>query len=180
METLKLSDSFVKKCDTLDLEVNVTVINVNYEKGAEILERCKTLREYSEFIHLIREKQSNGYDLKSAIEESIKECMENDVLREFLKGRGGDVVSFLFEELTRAECGAIREEDGYVRGLAEGELKGLAKGKAQGIAQGKAEGITEGDLKRKLTTAAKMKRAGESIEKIALYTELEPEEIEKL
>ena len=161
---------------------------MNYEKGAEILERCKTLREYSEFIHLIREKQSNGYDLKSAIEESIKECMENDVLREFLKGNGGDVVSFLFEELTRAECEAIREEDGYVRGLAEGERKGLAKGKAQGIAQGKAqgiaqgkaEGLTEGDLKRKLTTAAKMKRAGESIEKIALYTELEPEEIEKL
>ena len=30
MEILKLSDSFVKKCDAIDLEVNVTVINVNY------------------------------------------------------------------------------------------------------------------------------------------------------
>ena len=46
-EILKLSDAFIEKCDTLSLEAAVTVINVNYEQGAKLLERCRTLNEYS-------------------------------------------------------------------------------------------------------------------------------------
>ena len=69
-------------------------------------------------------------------------------------------MSFLFEELTREECEAIREQDGFYRGLEVG----------------KAEGIIE----VKLETAKIMKSEGESIEKIVKYTGLTEEEIETL
>jgi predicted transposase/invertase (TIGR01784 family) len=46
--------------------------------------------------------------------------------------------------------------------------------------QGLAEGRTEGKAEKARETARKMKAAGESLEKIAEFTDLLPEEIEKL
>lgn len=124
---LKLSDAFIIKCDRIPLEVIVKVINVNYEKGAEILERSETLNEYSRFIYMIREKARN-MKLQQAVEETIDECVERGLLKEFLKKNGGEIMSILCHELTREECEAIRENDGYLRGLEEGEVKGEARG----------------------------------------------------
>lgn len=44
-DRLKLSDSYIKKCDRMSLEVKVDVININHEKGAKILKQCKTLND---------------------------------------------------------------------------------------------------------------------------------------
>ena len=65
-------------------------------------------------------------------------------------------MSFLFEKLTREECEAIREADGYEQGFEKGKL----------------------DEKRKI--ALNMKAAGEPIEKIAAYSGLTEEEIKTL
>ena len=155
-KTLKLSDSYIKKCDKMSLEVKVDVININHEKGAKILKRCKTLNDYSLLIHTIRERERNGKELDIAIEETIIEFIKQGILVEFLKENGGEIMSFLFEELTREECEAIREQDGYFRG--------------------KEEGIKE----TYILIAKKMKDKGEDLEKIALYTNLSVEEIEKV
>ncbi|MDO4546405.1 MAG: Rpn family recombination-promoting nuclease/putative transposase [Bacillota bacterium] len=56
-QELKLSDSFAQKCGKIAVEVVVRVINVNYEKGAEILKRCQALQQYSRFMYLIRRKR---------------------------------------------------------------------------------------------------------------------------
>ena len=69
-------------------------------------------------------------------------------------------MSFLFEELTREECEAIREQDGYFRG--------------------KEEGIKEGIKETSVLIAKKMKEKGEDIEKIVLYTGLSVKDIENL
>ena len=52
--------------------------------------------------------------------------------KNFLKRNGGDVVSFLYDELTREECIAIRENDAYLFGLEDGEAHGFTKGFADG------------------------------------------------
>lgn len=39
----KLSDAFAVKCDKISLELKVKVINVNYDKGAEILSRLSLI-----------------------------------------------------------------------------------------------------------------------------------------
>ncbi len=129
VEKMKLSDAFREKCDTLSLELVVTVINVNHEQGAEILRRCQTLSEYSQFIRILRQFHSDLGDKEAAAQQCVKYCMEQGILKDFLKRNGGDVVSFLFDELTREECLAIREEDAYLRGLEDGEAKGFADGK---------------------------------------------------
>lgn len=115
-QDLKLSDAFLEKRDTLYVEVVVRMININYEKGARLLKACRKLQEYSILMHKIRTHYRESRDLKAAITLSIRECIEENILAEFLKKYGGDVMSFLFEELSREECEAIREEDGAKRG----------------------------------------------------------------
>ncbi|MBQ9960378.1 MAG: hypothetical protein IJP00_00560, partial [Firmicutes bacterium] len=117
---------------------------------------------------------------------------------------GGEIVSFLCDELTREECLAIRAQEGYElglergieqgleqgiqqgleqgleRGLEQGLEQGLQQGLQEGLAKGLAEGLEQGVLEEKYNTARLMKNSGELTEKIALYTGLDVKEIEKI
>ncbi len=155
-QELKLSDAFQVKCDKISLEVSVSVINVNYEKGAEVLKKCRRLEEYSRFIQMIRSKREECGDLNIAVRESVKLCMKAGILKEFLEQNGGEIMSFINIELTREECEAIREKDGYLRGLEEGESK------------------------EKIAIACTMLKMGMAIKMISEATGLTEEEISKL
>ncbi|MCQ4635430.1 hypothetical protein NE619_01695 [Anaerovorax odorimutans] len=152
-QELKLSDAFIEKCGKLSLEAVVKVINVNYEQGAELLARCRTLAQYSQFIYLVRKNWEEKNHLESAIRDAIDLCIRQGVLTDFLKKNGGDIMSFLFEALTREECEAIREEDGYARGKADGLVQGAKaiakKMRLQGFSAKEIEdltGLTQEDL----------------------------------
>lgn len=159
MQELKLSDAYIAKCGKISLEARVKVINVNYDKGADILKRCKTLNEYSMFIHMIREKQQEK-GLQKAVEESVRGCMRKGILTEFLERNGGDIVSLVRIELTREECEAIREEDGYVRGLEDG--------------------LNEGRIEEQLKIARNMKALGAETAFISKASGLTKEEVDVL
>ena len=153
---LKLSDAFLGKCDKLSVEAVVKVINVNYDKGAELLQKCRTMQEYSIFMRMIRQKFAQTGELETAVKESIRECIKNDILAEYLMKQRGDIMSILEVDLTLEECGAIREMDGYVRG--------------------KEEGLNEGIIK----VAGNLKKSGIPVDVIAQNTGLTIEEIEAL
>ena len=57
--------------------------------------------------------------------------MEKYILRSFLKENGGEIMSFLYDMLTKEEMEEIREHDGYVRGHADGVQGGLTRGIAE-------------------------------------------------
>ena len=122
-QTLKLSDAFVGECDKISLDLLVKVINVNYDKGAAILDRCSTLKEYSMFIHKVRTVRDELGDLDMAIDASIRECISEGILAEFLKNNKGDVMSFLEVNLTEEEKDAIRRQDGYNEGIRDTAIK---------------------------------------------------------
>lgn len=153
---LKLSDAFREKCDKISVEAVVKVINVSYEKNAEFLERCKTMQEYSLFMYMIREKYAETGNLMTAVSESILECINNDVLKEYLIKQRGSIMSVLEVNLSIEEREAIRWRDGYEDGREAGELN-----KAREI-------------------AANLKKSGMSIDVIAENTGLTKEEIEAL
>ena len=77
-------------------------------------------------------------------------------------------MSFLFEKLTREECEAIREADGYERGKSEG----YERGETAGYERGEVAGI--------LRVASSLKKNGMSIDEIVKVTGLEPAQIEAL
>lgn len=163
-QELKLSDAFMAECDKIAIEVTAQFINVNYEKGAEILKRCKAMEGYSLLIHMIREECEATGELKTAIENCIRKCVEGGIIADFLKEHGGEVMSFLFEKLTREECEAIREADGFEEGYA----KGIEKGEAAGFEKGKLE------------VAEALKAKGMAAGEICEITGLSPEQVEEL
>ena len=159
-----MSDTFTGECDTISLELIVQVINVNYEKGSDILSKCETLKNYSIFVHKVRTKRAQRHDRNTAIAEAIDECIREGILVDFLKKNRGEIMSFLHIQLSQEEREEIREKDGYTKGKQEG----------------RDIGISEGTGLEKHATARRMKASGFTTDQIIQATELSKEEIENL
>lgn len=78
-QEMKLSDSFMAECDKTAIEVTVKFINVNYEKGAEILKGCKAMNGYSLLLHMIREECEAAGELKVARAMKAKGMTINEI-----------------------------------------------------------------------------------------------------
>ena len=148
--------------------MNVRVINVNYEKGAKLLEKCKRLSDYSQLVHIAKMNYQRTHDLDTAVSEAVTECMEKGILRSFLKENGGEIMSFLYDMLTKEEMEEIREHDGYVRGHADG------------VKEGHASGIKEGKAERDRDIAINMLAKGMDVALISELTGLSEEDIAEL
>ena len=105
-KTLRLSDAFMDRedltadKDRLTLELAVRVYNINHGQNQEIQEQCETLNGYSFFNEKIREYQRSGLTLEKAIETAIKYCIENNILKEFLREHGSEVIAMMVEDYT--------------------------------------------------------------------------------
>ena len=86
---LKLSDAFMTTSAKPALELIVSVINTNYNKGSEILHACKPLAEYTLFVEAVR--RHTKLDNKNGFKNAIKECIQNDILREYLQRKSREV-----------------------------------------------------------------------------------------
>ncbi|MGN0941740.1 MAG: transposase [Selenomonadaceae bacterium] len=130
-ETLKLSAAF--KETGADLELVCHVLNITYKKERKILENCRSLWEYSFFVHRIDENKKSGMTLDDAIREAITYCIAHGIMKEFLETNREEVIKmFAFkwdaEEEKRVLC-------------AESEARGEAKGKAEGVEESHAKDV---------------------------------------
>jgi len=140
-EELKLSDAFMKtdkiKID-LPLELVVQVYNINKGRNQEILGKSHTLDSYSRFIDKIREyqkeyqwkypdKDEKKKLLDKSFRSAIEYCIRNNILKDFLKKHGSEVLSMLYAEYDpEVEMRAVREE-ALEEGRKEGEEIGMEK-----------------------------------------------------
>lgn len=128
-----LSDSFMKKTEDPELEVKVTVYNINVGNNKLFLEKCSVLREYMIFVDKVRDYVASGVMFKESIEQAIEDCIQENVLKEFLISRKDEVTKVMKldytwerrEELIRAE----EREEGREEKIVEQIHKKLAKGK---------------------------------------------------
>ena len=86
---LKLSDAFMTTSAKPALELIVSVININYNKGSELLSACKPLAEYTLFVDAVR--RHTKLDSENGFKNAIKECIQNDILREYLQRKSREV-----------------------------------------------------------------------------------------
>ena len=141
-EVLRLSDMFEKpqdlglpiKANPL-LELEVKVININEGRNETIVQRCPKLHEYSALTARINEYKQKMGNLKEAIEEAIKFCHKNDILKEYLEHYGSEVLNMLYTEFNIEDAKAVwREEaheDGREKGLKEGRMEGREAGQKE-------------------------------------------------
>lgn len=98
---LRLSDAFEKKSESMDLELKVLVLNINPGYNEELMEKCKSLRDYMIFVSRIRE-YSQYMALNKAVEISIQTCIDEDILAEFLRKNRAEVLKVSIYEYNEA------------------------------------------------------------------------------
>ena len=164
--TLRLSDAFITAPEKPSLEVVVSVTNINYTKGSRILHTCKPLEEYTLFIEAVR--KHTKLDSENGFKNAIKECIRNDILREYLQRKSKEVMNMLIAEYDYDVDIAVQREEA----LQEGEAKGFSLGVTQGI--------SEGSYQKALETARLMKQANCKLDFIMQMTGLSAEEVENI
>ena len=137
----KLSDSFLEKQENPQLELKVSIYNINYEVNAEIVQKSKSLNEYSRFIGKIKENLANGMILEEAIQDAIEYGLEHDIMREFLQANGSEVANMLLSGWNMDEALAVSKEEGFEDGLELGLERGISVGKTEGAVQKQEEMI---------------------------------------
>ena len=153
-KTLKLSDAFIEKTTETNLDLIVNVININRQNRHPVLEKCKTIQEYSIFVETVRKWKEK--DPQNGFEKAVEECISNNILREYLKRKTKEVLNMLLAEYDY-------ETDIAVQRAEEREI-----------------GFAEGSYQTKLETAKAFKQFGFDIAKIAEGTGLTLKEVEAL
>lgn len=121
---LKLSDAFMVQDEESAVELKVKMININPEENHEVLERCRVLKEYSIFVDTIRKYQNLGEE--ESYRKAIEECIEKDVLAEYLRKKGSEVVNMLMSEYNYEQDIKVQREEAFEEGQKLGQ-KCMAK-----------------------------------------------------
>ena len=95
---LRLSDSYERPEKEPALECRVQVINVNYGKNRDMMEKCPKLYEYSYLVAKIRENQASGKTLEGAISAALEDCLAQGYLTELLTTYRREVTGMLLYE----------------------------------------------------------------------------------
>lgn len=112
---LRLSDAFVKKQEIPNLEVIVKVKNINMGNSRELFEKCRPMRDYMIFVDKVR-RYSQEQPLEDAVERTIRECMEEDVMADFLKRNRAEVVKMCLYEYDEERQREFDREEGREEG----------------------------------------------------------------
>jgi predicted transposase/invertase (TIGR01784 family) len=118
---LKLSDAFYET-DAQEwlggsLDLIVPVLNIKEGHNEAILRKSKTLFGYSAFVALVRQYEKSGYTLEKAIEQAVKDCIEKDILAEFLLAHASEVINMLTLEFKMEEAVEVWKEEGREEGI---------------------------------------------------------------
>ena len=146
-----LSEAYVNLTGEPNLELKVITLNINEGHNKELMEQCQILREYAQYVAKVREFAGNT-ELNAAVELAVNECIQNNILAEFLRKHKSEVIAMsIFEYDKEEEEKKLREAE-YEAGYDEGKKEIIRR----------------------------MLEAGESVEKITQYTGYKTSELQKL
>ena len=121
---LKLSDAFLVQNHSTELELNVKVININYEQNHNIVMQCQYLKEYSYFISVVRTYLKKGFNNNDAIVNAVKTCVNENIMKDFLEKNSSEVLNMLFTEFDINTAKKIWKEEAKEEGREEGRKEG--------------------------------------------------------
>ncbi|MBQ9902337.1 MAG: hypothetical protein IJM51_08145 [Clostridia bacterium] len=120
---LKLSDAFASGVEP-DIEVKVTMVNINYGHNKELLKVCEPLRDYSYFVHEARINRKSAGSLTKAIDIAIEKLSDDSLIKPFLIANRAEVKNMFITEYDEEKAFAEQKAEGRAEGIAIGEAKG--------------------------------------------------------
>ena len=118
---LFLSDAFKNGRGTGCIECKAVMININRGRNKEMMEKCRRLWEYSEFIAEVNDNLAKGYSLKKAIAVAMDQCLENGILKDILLRNRAEVLHMLLTEYDERKHMKDTYKEGYETGYELGE-----------------------------------------------------------
>ena len=180
-EILKLSDAYLTEELYPDLELKVTVLNINAGNNRELKENCRTLREYMQYVECVRRYTDElGMRLNEAVESAVNECINKGILKDFLLENKAEAMTMSIFEYNEAEEKEKMRRAEYAGGYEDGVADGYADGVARGIKDGMQQGLQQGGQKM-LTLIEKMSEDGltEQIPRLSKDADFLQEMLEK-
>lgn len=92
---LRLSEAFGGEGD---IEVLVTMLNINYGMNKSLMEACEPLNEYAWLVETIRKNQRTMKNLETAIDATIDEMPNEFVIKNFLLMNKAEVKGMFLTE----------------------------------------------------------------------------------
>ena len=126
---MKLSDAYMNATEEINLELKVNFHNIAYDKEKTLLQKSRSLRDYSFFIERIKGNMADGMERAQAIREAMRYCEEHDIMKEFLQQHEGEVVDMVNFEWNQKDFEEAILEEGIERGRAEGRSEGRSEEK---------------------------------------------------
>lgn len=111
---LKLSEAFEDDGDGC-LELIVRVININFGYNQELFSKCQSLYGYAYFVAAIRQNLAS-MELRQAVEKAVEDCIEKNILREFLIEQKAEVIAMSIYEYNEEYVRKTLFEDGKIEG----------------------------------------------------------------
>ncbi len=127
-----MSDLFQKQMENPELELIVTVYNINSGMNEELLEACRLLKEYVLFTTKVRENQKR-MELRDAVHKAVDDCIREGVLAEFLKAQRAEVIEMCICEYDQEKHMQLIREENWEAGLTQGLLEGKSEMLLQNI-----------------------------------------------
>ena len=153
---LRLSDAYEKPAEKPDLELSVTVLNINSGFNESLKETCSLMGEYMQYVERVRHYTKTMH-LDQAVSKAVDDCIQEGILAEFLTSWKSEVIAMsIFEyDEKREKKKLLQTERKYARleGLEEGIQKGLALGI---IEVGRESGWEDDRILEKLETKLKI------------------------
>lgn len=157
-KVLKLSEAYEVQDDKPMLELTVKVININPAENHELLDKCPVLKEYGQFVDMVRkfQKMSDSDAYKHAVET----CIRQGILVDYLEKKGSEVINMLIAEYDYDLDIEVQREEAYTEGLE----KGTELGKELGKELGRQETFEE-LIKKKLAKGKSPSEIADALEK---------------
>ena len=148
---LRLSDAYEKPVEKPDLELSVTMLNINSGYNEQLKETCTLLGEYMQYVEKVRHYTKTMH-LNQAVSKAVDNCIQEGVLTEFLTSWKSEVIAMsIFEyDEKREKKKLLQTERKYAR--LEGLEEGMQKGALGIIEIGRESGWEDDRILEKLQT----------------------------
>ena len=126
---MNLNDNMLNNCDLKNhinnqifpLEISVKVININVDKENPILQHCKVLNEYSEFIEQV--KFNIDHKIPDPFTNAIKQSSKNGFLTDYLQRKSTEVQNMLLMEYDYATDIEVQREEAFEKGSQQAKIE---------------------------------------------------------
>ena len=157
---LRLSDAFQQPTTQPDIEVVAHMLNINYGHNKELMERCRKLKEYAQFIDIIRHylRENKQWSNEQAISKAIDDCIQNNILRDILQKERLRVMASILSEFDEVGYKEMIRQEAYEDAYEEAYEEGVEYGVKYGGVKTLIEFVQDiGYSKEDATTLAKQR-----------------------